>query len=155
MTPKEFFEFAKKNNANMIDLKFCDLLGTWQHCSYPTETWDEGTFKDGVGFDGSSIRGWQDIHTSDMLAVPDPDTAVMDPFFKDPTVSVLANIVDPITRQDYTRDPRHVARKGIEYMKESDGILAIQSFKPVMEDMRSQDGQNLLAALLVLAAICS
>ena len=61
MTPKEFFEFAKKNNAKMIDLKFTDLLGTWQHCSYPTDTWDEKTFEDGVGFDGSSIRGWQGI----------------------------------------------------------------------------------------------
>ncbi|MBN2138887.1 MAG: type I glutamate--ammonia ligase [Sedimentisphaerales bacterium] len=121
MTPKDFFEFAKKNKAKMIDLKFTDLLGTWQHCSYPTDTWDEETFKDGVGFDGSSIRGWQGIHMSDMLAVPDPDTAVMDPFFAEPTLSVLANIVDPITREDYSRDPRHVARKGVEYMK-STGI---------------------------------
>ncbi len=119
MTPKDFFEFAKKNNAKMVDLKFVDLLGTWQHCSYPIDTWDEGTFKDGLGFDGSSIRGWQDIHMSDMLAIPDPDTAVIDPFFKEPTVSVIADIVDPITKEDYTRDPRHVARKGIEYMKKT------------------------------------
>jgi len=119
MAPKDFFEFAKKNDAKMIDLKFCDLLGTWQHCSYPTETWDEGTFEDGVGFDGSSIRGWQGIHMSDMLAVPDPSTGVIDPFFKEPTVSVLANIVDPITREDYSRDPRHVARKGVEFLKKT------------------------------------
>jgi len=119
MTPKEFFEFAKKNKAEMVDLKFCDLLGTWQHCSYPIETWDEDTFEDGVGFDGSSIRGWQGIHMSDMLAVPDSDTGVMDPFFKDPTISVIANIVDPITKEDYTRDPRHVARKGTAYLKET------------------------------------
>ncbi|MHC4495005.1 MAG: glutamine synthetase beta-grasp domain-containing protein, partial [Planctomycetota bacterium] len=116
MTPKEFFEFAKKNNAKMIDLKFTDLLGTWQHCSYPTETWDETTFEDGVGFDGSSIRGWQGIHMSDMLAVPDPSTAVIDPFFAESTVSILANIVDPVTKEDYTRDPRHVARKGTEFL---------------------------------------
>ncbi len=119
MTPKEFFEFAKKNNAKMIDLKFADLLGTWQHCSYPTETWDESTFADGVGFDGSSIRGWQGIHMSDMLAVPDAATAVLDPFFAEPTVSVLANIVDPITKEDYNRDPRLVARKGAAYLKET------------------------------------
>jgi len=119
MTPKDFFEFAKKNNAKMVDLKFVDLLGTWQHCSYPIDTWDEGTFKDGLGFDGSSIRGWQDIHMSDMLAIPDPDTTVIDPFFKEPTVSVIADIVDPITKDDYTRDPRHVARKGIGYMKKT------------------------------------
>jgi glutamine synthetase len=117
MTLKEFFEFAKKNNAKMVDLKFTDLLGTWQHCSFPIDTWDEDTFKDGVGFDGSSIRGWQGIHVSDMLAVPDPDTAVIDPFFKEPTVSVIANIVDPITKEDYSRDPRHVTRKGAAYLK--------------------------------------
>ncbi len=121
MTPKEFFEFAKKNDAKMVDLKFTDLLGSWQHCSFPIDTWDEGTFEDGVGFDGSSIRGWQDIHQSDMLAVPDASTAVLDPFYQRPTVSVIADIVDPITKEDYTRDPRHVARKAEEHLK-STGI---------------------------------
>ncbi len=120
MTPTKFFDFAEKNKAKMVDLKFTDLLGTWQHCSFPIDTWDENTFVDGVGFDGSSIRGWQGIHVSDMLAVPDPDTAVLDPFFKEPTVSVIANIVDPITKEDYTRDPRHVARKGVAYLKETE-----------------------------------
>ena len=119
MTPKEFFAFAKKHGALMVDLKFTDLLGTWQHCSYPTATWDEGTFEDGVGFDGSSIRGWQAINVSDMLAVPDPSTALIDPFFAEPTVSVVANIVDPETREDYSRDPRHVARKATEYLKKT------------------------------------
>ena len=147
MTPKDFFEFAKKNNAKMIDLKFTDLLGTWQHCSYPTETWDEDTFKDGVGFDGSSIRGWQDIHTSDMLAVPDPATGVMDPFFKEPTLSVLANIVDPITKEDYTRDPRHVARKGVEYLK-STGIADACFIGPepeffIFDEVRYQQNQHI------------
>jgi len=117
MAPKDFFEFAREHGAEMVDLKFTDLLGTWQHCSFPIDTWDEATFEDGVGFDGSSIRGWQGIHVSDMLAVPDPDTAVLDPFFAEPTVSVIANIVDPVAREDYTRDPRHVARKGEEYLK--------------------------------------
>jgi glutamine synthetase len=119
MTPKDFFEFAKKNKAKMADLKFVDLLGTWQHCSYPIDIWDDGTFEDGLGFDGSSIRGWQDIHMSDMLAVPDPDTAVIDPFFAEPTVSVIADIVDPVTKEDYSRDPRHVARKGAAFLKET------------------------------------
>ena len=118
-TPKDFFDFAKKHKAEMVDLKFTDLLGTWQHCSYPIETWDGGTFKDGVGFDGSSIRGWQGIEMSDMLAVPDARTAKIDPFFKEPTISVIADIVDPITHEDYTRDPRYVARKGVEYLKKS------------------------------------
>ncbi len=119
MTPKEFFEFAKKKKARMMDLKFVDLLGTWQHCSYPIDTLGESIFKEGLGFDGSSIRGWQDIHQSDMLAIPDPDTAIIDPFFKEPTVSVIADIIDPMTKEDYTRDPRHVARKGANYLKET------------------------------------
>ncbi len=119
MTPKEFFEFARKNKAKMIDLKFTDLLGTWQHCTFPVDTWDEGTFVDGVGFDGSSIRGWQGIHVSDMLAIPDPNSAVLDPFFKESTVSVIADIVDPVSRKEYTRDPRHIAKKGAEYLKKT------------------------------------
>ena len=121
MTPKEFFEFAKKHDADMVDLKFTDFLGTWQHCTVPIETWDEDTFKKGVGFDGSSIRGWQGIHMSDMLAVPESATVKIDPFFKKPTVSVIANIVDPLTLEDYSRDPRHIARKGLEYLQ-STGI---------------------------------
>jgi glutamine synthetase len=115
-TPREFFEFAKQHNAEMVDLKFCDLLGTWQHCTFPLETWDEGTFQEGVGFDGSSIRGWQGIHVSDMLAIPDATTAQLDPFFREPTVSVIANVVDPVSKEEYSRDPRHVARKVTEYL---------------------------------------
>jgi glutamine synthetase len=119
MTPKQFFEHAKKVDAKLVDLKFTDLLGTWQHCTFPVETWDEDTFSEGVGFDGSSIRGWQGIHMSDMLAIPDSATTKIDPIFREPTLSVIANIVDPDTHQDYTRDPRHVARKGIEYLKKT------------------------------------
>ncbi|NOZ22644.1 MAG: type I glutamate--ammonia ligase [Planctomycetes bacterium] len=119
MTPKEFFSFCKKNKAEMMDLKFVDLLGTWQHCSYPVDILDDDVFKEGLGFDGSSIRGWQGIHVSDMMAIPDADTAVLDPFFERPTVSVIADIVDPVTREDYTRDPRHVARKGEAYLKKT------------------------------------
>ena len=146
MTPKEFLEFAKKNNANMIDLKFVDLLGTWQHCSYPIKVWDEATFEEGLGFDGSSIRGWQDIHMSDMIAVPDPDTAVIDPFFREPTVSVIADIKDPITKEDYTRDPRNVARKGIEYMK-STGVADTCFIGPepeffIFDEVRYEQNQH-------------
>ena len=119
MTPKEFFDLAKKNKAQMVDLKFMDFLGSWQHCSYPIDTWNAGTFKDGVGFDGSSIRGWQDIHQSDMLAIPQPETGAMDPFFARPTISVIADIYDPETREAYTRDPRHIARKAEAYLKKS------------------------------------
>ena len=119
MTPKDFFAFAEKNGAKMVDLKFTDIFGTWQHCSYPISTWGEGTFEDGVGFDGSSIRGWQTIDSSDMLAVPDPASVKLDPFFKSPTVSVLADIVDPITKEDYNKDPRNVAKKGLAYLQQT------------------------------------
>jgi glutamine synthetase len=101
----------------MIDLKFTDLLGSWQHCSFPVEAWNEKTFKEGVGFDGSSIRGWQAIDVSDMLAVPEAGTACLDPFFQEPTVSVIADIVDPVTHKEYSRDPRYITRKAIRYMK--------------------------------------
>jgi glutamine synthetase len=119
ITPKQFFELAKKHKSEMVDLKFMDFLGTWQHCSFPIDTWDEGTFEDGVGFDGSSIRGWQGIHMSDMLAIPDAATAVIDPFFARPTISVIANVEDPITRERYSRDPRYVATKAVEYLKKT------------------------------------
>ena len=119
MTPAEFFQFAKKHKAEMVDLKFVDMLGSWQHCSYPIDTLDAGTFKEGLGFDGSSIRGWMGIHESDMLAVPDANTARLDPFFEKPTVSVIADIVDPVTGKDFTRDPRHVTRKAGQYLKAS------------------------------------
>jgi len=147
MTPKDFFDFAKKHGAEMVDLKFTDLLGTWQHCSFPIETWDEGTFKEGVGFDGSSIRGWQGIHVSDMMAVPDPDTTCLDPFFAKPTVSVIANIVDPVTREDYSRDPRHVARKGEAYLK-STGIGDTAHIGPepeffIFDEVRYHQNQHL------------
>ena len=96
-TPKDFFDLAKQIGAEHVDLKFVDMLGTWQHCSYPIDTWDEKTFSEGVGFDGSSIRGWQAINASDMLAVPDATTVRVDPFWAKPTLSVIANIVANIT----------------------------------------------------------
>lgn len=118
-TPKDFFDYCKQVGAEMVDLKFCDLLGTWQHCSYPVDEWDESTFKDGVGFDGSSIRGWQEINVSDMLAIPQVETTRLDPFFREPTVSVLADIFDPVTRLEYDKDPRHVAKLAVKYLHET------------------------------------
>ncbi|HID21120.1 MAG TPA: glutamine synthetase, partial [Planctomycetaceae bacterium] len=146
MTPKEFFEFAKEHNAEMVDLKFCDLLGTWQHCSFPIDVLDEGTFEEGLGFDGSSIRGWQRIEASDMMAVPDPDTAVIDPFFEKPTVSVIADIVDPITRESYSKDPRNVAKKGVAYLKQT-GIADTCYIGPepeffIFDDIRYESTQR-------------
>jgi len=145
-TPREFFEFAKKHNAEMVDLKFVDMLGTWQHCSYPLDTWDEGTFEEGVGFDGSSIRGWQAINASDMLAIPEASSVRLDPFFKEPTVSVIANIVDPMTKENYSRDPRNVMKKGLAYLKQSN--IADTCFvgpEPeffIFDDVRYRSAQN-------------
>ncbi len=119
MTPTEFFDFAKEHNAEYVDLKFCDLFGAWQHCTYPIDTLDEGVFEDGFGFDGSSIRGWQAINESDMLAVPDPGTTRLDPFFATPTISVTADIVDPITKEGYHKDPRGVAKRALSYLQQT------------------------------------
>src|SRR5258705_427252 len=93
-TPRDFFDYAKKNQAEMVDLKFVDMLGSWQHCSYPIDHLDEGTFEEGLGFDGSSIRGWMGIHESDMMAVPVAETTRLEPFYARPTVSVIATVVE-------------------------------------------------------------
>ncbi len=117
MTPREVLEYAKKQKTQVVDLKFVDLLGTWQHFTIPIEELNEGTFKDGSGFDGSSIRGWKAIHNSDMLAVPDPTTACVDPFTAVPTLSLVCTVMDPITRENYDRDPRNIAMKAEKYLK--------------------------------------
>jgi glutamine synthetase len=101
----------------MVDFRFLDFPGIWQHFTVPISEFDESSFEDGYGFDGSSIRGWQPINASDMLVVPDPQTAVMDPFFQVPTLTVICNIVDPVTKEKYSRDPRHIAQKAEEYLK--------------------------------------
>jgi len=118
-TPKKALELAKKEGAVMVDLRFTDWPGTWQHCSYPISEFDEGTFEDGMGFDGSSIRGWQAINESDMLMIPDPSTAFIDPFYKHPTLVMYCDIQDPITREAYHRDPRNIARKAEAYLKQT------------------------------------
>ena len=117
MDPRRVLEFAKKNKARVVDLKFCDLVGTWQHFSMPIEELNEAAFKDGSGFDGSSIRGWKAINNSDMLVIPDPKTAIIDPFMEVPTLSLVCNVVDPITREPYDRDPRNVAMRAERHLK--------------------------------------
>lgn len=146
MTPKDFFDFAKQHGAEYVDLKFCDMFGTWQHCTYPIDTWDEGTFEEGVGFDGSSIRGWQAINNSDMLAVPDVESTKLDPFYAKATVSVLADIVDPITKETYHKDPRNIAKKGLAYLAQT-GIADTCFIGPepeffVFDDVRYQSSQR-------------
>jgi glutamine synthetase len=119
MNAREAIEFAKKSGVVMVDFKFTDLPGMWQHFSVPISEFDESTFEDGLGFDGSSIRGWKSIESSDMLVMPDPATAILDPFTEHTTLSLICDIVDPITRERYSRDPRHVASKAVSYLKQS------------------------------------
>jgi glutamine synthetase len=117
MNVREVLEFAKKNKVQVVDMKFVDLIGTWQHFTIPVSELTEGLFKDGSGLDGSSIRGWRAINNSDMLLVPDPATACMDPFCSVPTLSLIGNVVDPITREMYDRDPRYIAQKAEKYLQ--------------------------------------
>ncbi len=133
MTPKQVLQMIKDKGVAMVDIKFMDLIGTWQHFTAPiSEFKDEAPFEEGLGFDGSSIRGWQSIESSDMLVMPDPDTAVLDPFTKDTTLTLLCNIEDPITRAPYSRDPRNIARKAEAYLK-STGVGDTAYFGPEPE----------------------
>jgi glutamine synthetase len=131
-TVKDILEMAKAKGVNTVDFRFIDFVGTWQHFSTPVSELTEDVFKDGLGFDASSIRGWAHIHESDMLVIPDPDTAFIDPFFKDPTLVLSCNIQDPITRADYPKDPRNIARKAENYLK-STGIGDTAFFGPEAE----------------------
>jgi glutamine synthetase len=117
MNVREALEFAKKNRVQVVDLKFVDLIGTWQHFTIPANELTEDLFKDGSGLDGSSIRGWKAINNSDMLVVPDPATACLDPFTLVPTLSLIGNVVDPISRETYERDPRYIAQKAEKYLQ--------------------------------------
>src|SRR3954464_2004052 len=116
-TPKDVLKFAKDNKVEAVDFKFLDLLGTVQHFTVPTSELNESLFDEGSGFDGSSIRGWQPINASDMLIVPEPTTAVMDPFTSAGPLSLIGNVVDPITKEESSRDPRHIAKKAEAYLK--------------------------------------
>ncbi len=115
-TAKEVIEMAKAKGVTTVDFRFMDLIGTWQHFSTPIRELTEDVFKDGLGFDASSIRGWAHIHESDMLVVPDAETAFIDPFFKDTTLDIICNIQDPITRATYPKDPRNIAIKAEKYL---------------------------------------
>ena len=146
MTPKEAVKFAKENKAICVDLKFLDFPGLWQHFTIPMSEFDEAIFEDGAGFDGSSIRGWQAINASDMLVIPDPKTAVMDPFCEVPTLTFICDIVDPITKENYSRDPRNVAKKAEAYLK-STGVGDVAYFGPepeffIFDDVRFDQNES-------------
>src|SRR5262245_45282451 len=116
-TPKDVIHAAKERGAKIVDLRFIDVPGLWQHFSIPAHDLDEELFAEGIGFDGSSIRGFQTIDESDMLLMPDPDTATMDPFTADPTLVLICDVKDPVSGEWYSRDPRQVARKAEAHLK--------------------------------------
>ncbi|QBD77957.1 type I glutamate--ammonia ligase [Ktedonosporobacter rubrisoli] len=135
MTPEEVLRFAKENGAKMIDLKFTDLPGTWQHFSMPLHQLEEEAFVEGFPFDGSSVRGFQAINESDMLVIPDASTAIMDPFTAVPTLSLICNIAHPGDagfKTRYSRDPRYVAQKAEDYLRTS-GVADTAYFGPEAE----------------------
>jgi glutamine synthetase len=130
--PRAALEWSRETSAAMVDLKFCDLLGTWQHVTLPVGALDESAFDEGLGFDGSSIRGWQGIEESDMLLMPDASTAILDPFTEVPTLSLLCEIAEPVTLEPYAKDPRRVAKRAEDYLRAS-GIADTCFFGPECE----------------------
>jgi len=131
-TPKDVLKLAADNNVVAVDFKFMDMPGQWQHLTVPISQLDESSFEDGFGFDGSSIRGWCEINESDLLLLPDPETAFIDPFRAHPTLSLICNILDPITKERYGRDPRSVAVNAENYLKSS-GIGDVAYVGPELE----------------------
>jgi glutamine synthetase len=132
VTPREVLALLREKEVKAVDLRFMDFPGLWKHVTIPAEALDEHAFEDGIGFDGSSLRGWQRINESDMLLVPQPDTLFLDPFRQDVTLAMVCNIQDPSTKEDYTKDPRNVARKAVNYMKYS-GVADAAAFGPSLE----------------------
>ncbi len=132
-TPKDVMKLIKEHDLKIVDVKFTDLFGQWQHFSMPVEAFSaEGAFEEGMGFDGSSIRGFQSIENSDMILLADPETAIVDPVAEMPTLSLTCNVYDPITREPFSRDPRYVAHKAAAYLRET-GIADTAYFGPEAE----------------------
>ena len=146
MTATQVIALAKEKGCKILDLRFMDFPGMWQHTSYPISELTEENLKAGFGFDGSSIRGWQAINESDMLLMPQPDTAFIDPFRDVPTLVLICNIQDPVTGEDYTRDPRNIARKAIAYMQSS-GLADTAYYGPeaeffILDDVRYDSNEH-------------
>jgi glutamine synthetase len=145
-TPQEVLQYIKDNNIQMVDLKFVDMLGTWQHCTFYHDQIDESAFDVGVAFDGSSIRGWKAINESDMSMVADPTTAWIDPFYAEPTLSLICSIKEPRTGNPYSRDPRSIAQKAVDYLATT-GLADVAYFGPeaeffVFDDVRFDQTEN-------------
>ena len=132
MTPSDVLKLAKEKGAKIVDLRFIDMPGLWQHFSIPVGELSAELFSEGIGFDGSSIRGFQAINESDMLLFPDPSTAQMDPFTAVATLVLICDVKDPVTGANYGRDPRYVAKKAEAYVK-STGIADTIYIGPELE----------------------
>ena len=132
MTPKEVLAQIRQSEVKTVDLRFMDFPGVWQHFAIPAEALTEETFEDGISFDGSSVVGWRAINEADLLVVPQSETALVDPFTARPTLTMICNIQDPITQQDYSRDPRNIARKAVSYMR-STGLADSCRLAPELE----------------------
>ncbi len=146
MTPKEVITLSEEKNVKSVDFKFCDIHGRWQHFTVPITELNEDIFSEGLGFDGSSIRGWQGIEASDMLVMPDPATAIIDPFIELPTLSMVCDVEDPLSREPYPRSPRGIAKKAEDYLK-STGIGDTAYFGPeaeffIFDDVRYDTSAN-------------
>jgi glutamine synthetase len=132
LTPKELLAYCRENNVGAVDLRFTDFLGQWAHTTVPVSVFSEAHFEKGIGFDGSSVQGWQRVDESDMLLLPQSDSCFLDPFTDLPTLNIICNVVDPITFEDYSRDPRFIARKAANYLKGS-GVADAAWFGPEAE----------------------
>lgn len=132
MDPKTVLRFAVDEQVKFVDLRFTDLPGSWHHVTVPINLFDEASFESGIGFDGSSLRGWASIHESDMLLVPEPHRFWIDPFYEEPTLCLFADVVDPGTKQGYEFDPRSVAARAEIYLR-STGIADTCYFGPEAE----------------------
>jgi len=131
-TPADVLRFIRDQGVEVVDVRFVDLPGVWQHFSMPAEELTESAFEEGLGFDGSSIRGFQQIQESDMILIPDPTTGFLDPFTEARTLNLICDVVDPVTHEPYTRDPRYIAKKAENYLK-STGIADTAYFGPEAE----------------------
>ncbi|MCF7929084.1 MAG: type I glutamate--ammonia ligase [Spirochaetales bacterium] len=145
-TPKDVVEFIERENVEVVDFRFMDFPGLWQHFSVPAGEVDESSFEDGLGFDGSSIRGWQAINESDMLVKPVPESAFIDPYFQHKTLILICNIADPISGSEYTKDPRNIARKAEMHLINT-GVGDTAFFGPeaeffIFDDVRFDQNSN-------------
>ena len=131
-TPADIIALIQDRDIRMVDVRFVDLLGSWQHFTVPAHELDDAAFAEGFGFDGSSVRGWKTINASDMLVMPDASSAIMDPFMEAPTLALMGSVVDTITRQDYERCPRALAGRAEAYLK-STGIADTAYIGPEAE----------------------